>query len=1314
MLFHGFRPIKKFSGFHVIPNQRTMGLLFFVCCALWGAETDLRFDRLFLEEGLSDGKVFAIAQDNNGFMWFGTGNGLNRYDGYRFEVFSHHPEAADSLASSNICKMTVDSGGFLWVGTWGDGLDRFDPNTNRFQHFRHDPDDAQSLSHNLVSALFIDSRQTLWVGTEAGGLNRFLKDRGRFIRYQADTKTPNSLSNNRIWSICEDKFGQLWIATNNGLNRFDPYTSEFTHHLHDPDHRDSLDNNFVRALYADPQFGIWVGTTGGLSLLDPAKGTFKKVALEVATEGENPGISVNVIAKSPHGQLWVGSAAQGLYEIELGSGGVVPERIINHRHLPKTPKSLSHDDIRDIYSDRSGVVWIGTRGGGINKFKVKPKNFKIISDDNTPGLHSEIANSLIQDRRGIIWIGSSSGLNRFDPKDGSVSFYQHDIAVKNSLRHRNVISLLEDAGGTIWVGTGDGLDRFHQGNETFEHFDHTPDDPATITAGAVEAMWEDKRGHLWFATRGGLSFLDRETAKFTRFVHDPNGPNTLSGNYLSTVYEDRQGRLWVGTQGRGINLREADSRDFKRYRKDPANRESLSHDVVHVIFQDSSKRLWIGTEEGLNLYVPKTDGFVSYTMDNGLPNNTIVGILEDDQGNIWLSTANGLSRLSVNRSTFLNFDINDGLQSNYFRRGAALAARDGLFYFGGYNGLCSFLPRAIETLIFNSPVAITRFNKFNQPLEMEQPYSALGEIVLSHRETLFSFEFTVLDFTDPFQNRYKYMLEGYDEDWIYAGEDNVADYKNVPKGRYRFRVTGSNSIGIWTEGEATLSLRIQPAPWLTWWAYTGYVLVFLYCLVAYLRYMRRKLKKEQLIAEHLELAVKERTNELQEKNLALRNYTREMETLDGIVRAINQELVIDKVLRTLLDQGRLLLPQAELALYLAGRESEPLRAVATSGQTSGDHDFRCDPAVIKGLLQEAKESIEGGVYIINHDDIRNRSLSETEFFGFHSALIMDISVSGRSHGYLVMGNREMEDAFQRVNRSMVTRFWRHAITAVSKAIILAELKEKNEEIVRTQQQLVMQEKMASIGVLTAGVAHEIRNPLNFINNFAEVSVELIEDLRLLINQKDAELPVSEELEELVSSLEKNSSLITKHGKRANNIVEGMLMLSRKSRPERRLTDINALLKEYSQLAYMGMRAQKHVGKIAVHTELDESLEPIGIVPENLSRVVLNLVNNACYSVNLRSKKGEKTFKALVRVSSKNLGDRFEIVIRDNGIGIPSGLVEKIFTPFFTTKPPGEGTGLGLSISHEIVVEEHHGEIKVTSKPNAYTEFTLSIPKQIPA
>jgi ligand-binding sensor domain-containing protein/serine phosphatase RsbU (regulator of sigma subunit) len=854
-----------------------------------GQESVIHFGHLTIDDGLSDNTVYAVVQDGVGFLWFGTQNGLNRYDGYTVTVFRHDPYNPNSISNDNAGNLFVDRAGVLWIGTWGGGLDRYDPKSGQFTNYRNDPANPASLSHNRVQTIYQDRAGLIWVGTSGGGLNRLDPSSGQVKVYRHQPDNPASLSNDRIWRLAEDGQGQLWIATSEGLSRFDPASETFTTYHTDPANPASLRDNLIRVVYTDRAGTLWVGTEKGLHRYRPASDDFEVYQNKPADPYSLNDDIINAVLEDSAGRFWVGTRSGGLNLLNRATG-----RFTHLRNNPLDPNSLSYDDIRWIHEDKAGVIWLGTRGGGVNKLVPTSGRFRHFgSTPNNPNsLSSNDVRAIYQDAANLLWIGlKGGGLNQYDPASGQFTVYMPEADNPNSLSHPDVYAIHQDRSGFFWLGTaGGGLNRFDPHTGQFSHYQNDPNDPATLSSNDVNTVFEDQSGSLWIGTKGGgLNRFDSASGQFTVYRHNPNDPASLSNDDVYALHQDKSGSLWVGTYGGGLNRFNSATGQFSHYPYEPENPSSLSDNNIYAIHEDRNGSFWLATANGgLNRFDPATGQATRFTQQEGLVSDVIYSIQEDKDGHLWLSTNKGLTHFDSASGAVINYDASDGLERVIYHEGASFKGRDGALYFGGINGLTKFSPDNLPQNSYVPPVVLTRFSLFNQPVQLGQPIDQVSQLHLNYGDDVLSFSFAALDYTAPAKNRYTYMLEGFDRDWNRVNGPPFVTYTNLDPGQYTLRIQGSNNAGVWNEAGLAVAISVTPPFWETWWFRT---LGALGTLALGLSVYRLRVQAIESQRQRLQVQVTERTAALTQANQELHQLTDRLQSELALAQKIQRSLL---------------------------------------------------------------------------------------------------------------------------------------------------------------------------------------------------------------------------------------------------------------------------------------------------------------------------------------------------------------------------------------------------------------------------------------
>jgi signal transduction histidine kinase/ligand-binding sensor domain-containing protein len=816
---------------------------------------DIRFQHLSIDQGLSQSSVQCILQDDQGFLWFGTEDGLNRFDGINFTIYRHNPQNPGSLSANTISRLLQDREGFIWVGTIGGGLNRLDRKTESFTHFRHDPQNASSLSANDIHAIFQDQEGRIWIGTPAG-LDLWQENSSGFLHFTSDPAIPTSLSSGEVTAIHQDRRGDLWIGTESGLDRYIPDTDQFAHINLEPSTGRAIS---IQTIIEDPTRGLWLGTNSGVIRFNPET---NEIIFYMHNPSDPTSLSDNqaaIVFIDSFNTLWVGSRGKGLDRLDPLTG-----RFIHYFHDPLDPGSLASNYVSSIYEDISGLLWFGTSGAGVEKYDRRSQLFTNYTSN--PGDPSNLSSNSLMGLDvapdGKIWMATlGGGLNILDPQTGQAQPLRYNADDPSSLSSDEVWDIYVNPLGVIWVGTGNGLDLYN-GNGHFAHYTRNPLDANSLSSNTVIVITEDLTGNLWVGTNRGLNRLSIEEeppySRITRYFNSPNNPNSLSYDAIWSLLVDHSGTLWIGTRGGGLSRYNPQTNNFTVFRHDPQDLLSLSNNIVPSIFEDRSGVLWVGTYGGgLNRFDRATQTFKAFTEEDGLPNGVIYGILQDEQGFLWLSTNYGISRFDPQAETFLNFTTANGLQSNEYNLNSYCQTADGRIFFGGANGMSSFYPPDLSPNPFIPPVVITEFSLFNQTEHMFLPPG--DALQFSYSQNFLSFDFAALDYTAPEKNHYAYQMEGVDKDWVQAGTRRHADYPNLKPGNYTFRVIGSNNDGVWNKTGAAVSITIRPPFWGTPWFHAGLlILIFGIALAAY----RIRIHSIEARSQELEQQVSERTREL--------------------------------------------------------------------------------------------------------------------------------------------------------------------------------------------------------------------------------------------------------------------------------------------------------------------------------------------------------------------------------------------------------------------------------------------------------------------
>lgn len=827
---------------------------------------DIRFERLgtenyTLKKGLSQNTVHCIFQDSRGFMWFGTWDGLNMYDGYSFSIYK--PDlfnGSGDISNQTITWITEDKKGTLWVATER-GLNAFDPATRTFHHYLQQKGDPSSISSDTLNFILIDSRERMWVACE-NGLNLFDPENGRFRRFLPEEGNPASLANGIVRWLMEDPQGHIWCATRKGISVLDPQTGLFRQ-LNRANM--GLVCDTINSLICDRQGRVWIATDKGLHHFDPLHQTLHLIP---AAENGKKGLShpkVDVLLEDRNGIIWAGTYGGGLNRLDPVTGD-----ILYYRHNSEQPQSLSNNYVISLFEDRSGIIWAGTNWKGVNKITPFTARFDHVfaRTESENALNNNLVWSLFEDEEKKLWIATDYGINILDRKSGRFSYLRHQEGNPQSPISDKVSYIYGDRDGHIWFGTFDaGCSRYDPATQSFLHFHTTAPPPRQLPDNDVGDILQDKEGIIWIGTGSGLYRYDpvSEEAEVIRAGQAPY--NALYADNITRLYQDSEGYIWIGTY-HSLEKLDPKTRRVRTYLHDEKDPESISTDAVFSIYEDSKKRFWIGTMGGgLNLMDRRTGSFTYYAERDGLPNNVVYAILEDEEGNLWMSTNYGLSVFDPNKALFVNYDVRDGLQSNEFNLGAAFKNGEGEMFFGGMFGYNSFFPASIRQNTNVPRIAITAFEVFSDPLT--GLFNDGDSVCLEYGDNFFTIHFSALDFTNPSRNLYRYRLLNFNKDWVLTdAQKRFAEYTRVPPGDYVFQVMGSNNDGVWNEEGLTLHILISPPWYATTFARISAVLLFIGLLYGGIALRIRRLRRHHQMEKKV-LAIENEIIDIRQKALRL-------------------------------------------------------------------------------------------------------------------------------------------------------------------------------------------------------------------------------------------------------------------------------------------------------------------------------------------------------------------------------------------------------------------------------------------------------------
>ena len=808
---------------------------------------DYIFHHINMEAGLSQSTVNCMIQDKKGYLWFGTANGLNKYDGYNFNVYVNDPADTTSISDNGILSLFEDKDGYIWIGTVGGQLNKFDRKRGTFTRYNftlslksavHDEENFYDYplpysrsNDNSITVIDQDVNGIFWIGTWGKGLIKFNPAKNSFERV-IFTENKSLVNSGRIKTLLTQKDGIIWVGTyGGGLFKFNssPDKESTLNYLRTASPLSISDDRII-SLFKDKNDALWVGTYGGgLNKLskenqaaEPEKAGFEKYYYSPGRNSISNNIATSIM-QDRSGYLWIGTFGGGINRLDPKS-----KTFLIFKNEPKDPSTISKNEILSLMIDRSGIIWIGSHlGKGLDNLEPNTIKFHQINKSSVGGngLNDDVVWAITEDDNSDVWIGTyKGGLDKFDRKKGKFFYYKNNSSPA-SLSDNHIRSIADDGNGNLWIGTySGGLNKFNKSSGTAERFLFASKDSARQGSNQVQALFIDRAGNLWIGTFGGglkkiaAGDLKNKRIKFENYIHNSNNPFSINDDRIYCITEDKDGILWIGTFGGGLNKFDQSTKRFIAYKNIPGDETSLSDNRVMTIYQDEFNNLWVGTYGGgLHRFNRKTEKFTRFDRKNKMVSSVVYGILEDNNKNLWMSTDNGLFKFNSVTEIFTQYDLHDGLQSLEFSGGAYFKSSKGEMFFGGINGFNYFYPDSVKDNTYMPPVVISSVKIFNDPVRGER-----DTLELAYSQNFFSFEFSALDFTNPSDNQYAYMMEGADKDWHYVdSRGRIVNYTNLPPGEYVFRVRGSNNDGVWNNNDAKITIKILPPVWMQWWFITA-------------------------------------------------------------------------------------------------------------------------------------------------------------------------------------------------------------------------------------------------------------------------------------------------------------------------------------------------------------------------------------------------------------------------------------------------------------------------------------------------------------
>ncbi|RKR14422.1 two component regulator with propeller domain [Maribacter vaceletii] len=797
----------------------------------------LNFKNITTKNGLSQRSVVKILQDNQGFIWFGTRYGLNKFNGTEFKVYNYSSKDSTSLSHNRITSLTLDKKGNIWVGT-ETGLNLYNPQKDNFTRIKKSKKLNTYYTSSIREVVALDTTY-LWIATNKG-LDKYNIQTKESISFSSFVK--GGLLSNDITSILQEKKENLWICTTEKIQFFNAKNNTLKTYDYPSDNSPNVTKNYTTNLFKDYENNIWLGYNNGLAFFNNATKTFEDYTIN---DKKIFTTSVREICQDKQGYLWIG-CYDGLYQLNLEN-----KTINKYQNEVNNPKSLSQNSVYSIIEDDRGDLWVGTWAGGINYIDKNSNNFMTFNVGSTnKNLNYKVVSAIVEDKNENLWIATEGGgINLYDTKSQEFKFYTHDPNKNSSIITNNIKALIYSNNQNFWIGThGKGLSYYNTRNNKFTHFENLKEKSNSIEDNKITSLVEDENSNIWIGTnKGGLNFFNTKLKTFEKI----KDANQIVGSSIYTITKAKKSNtLYIGSQNGLSKVNIATKELVKINYKGAQKNTSFSVNQVISIYESNTNVLWIGTEgDGLYSYNLKTQESNNYGIKDGLLNEVIYGILQDNMQNIWVSTNKGISRINIHTKEVRNFDETDGLQGNEFNYGACLKTKKGNLVFGGTTGFTIFDPsKIIEKDTYVAPIEFTGFKVRNKPFLKSVDESEV--INLTYDQNDFSIDFVALGFAHPKKHQFAYKLEGFDASWNFIGNKRTATYTNLNPGKYVFYLKASNGYGEWNKTPKKIAINIKNPYWKTWWAYLGYILIVTTLTLIIRKYTLLRIKdKNQLQQE---------------------------------------------------------------------------------------------------------------------------------------------------------------------------------------------------------------------------------------------------------------------------------------------------------------------------------------------------------------------------------------------------------------------------------------------------------------------------------
>lgn len=1225
------------------------------------------FSHYSVNNGLSQSVIKCIFQDSKGYIWFGTQQGLNRFNGYSFDNYLNIPADSNSISDNWIYSITEDNDGDIWIGT-RNGLNKYLQKTGQFKQYLYDASKPNSISGNYIYGLSKDTQGNI-LANAAANLNIINPKTLAITKFFNPLVTGNEISDEGR-PILQTRDGNIWMATAEGLWYFDPAKRQF--HLSDKlANRNLLSNQNITALMEDSQDNLWIGTQDGLNRLNLKNFGVSHYSLDTKRK-ESPNTNfIRSIREDLNRKLWIGTNGGGLFQLSFNGDFKISEQINFAASDPYTG-NLSHGIVLSLLIDQSNLLWIGTLNG-IDKIDLKKSKFNLYrrsNDYRSVDLLNNVIASIYKDKQNNIWIGNwGSGLNILDRSTNKVAHYTSQSKGNAHISNNFVHEIYEDSKNRIWIGTRDKINLFDKVNKRFltihQYFNNNklPD----FQNIRVNDILEDSSGFFWIATQNGLYRLDVENQKFEIFLQG-SGKLNVSSNLVYRIIEDASHNIWIATtQGLDKYIRKENV--FIHFQRTQNSPNTLCSNFIVSLCEDFEQNIWIGTTSGLNKFVTKDSVFLYFSKYNGLPSNVIYEIQEDKNKNLWFATVEGLSVYYSRQNVFRAFEIEDGMQGREFNT-ASYKAGDGELFFGGMHGVNYFYPDSVKNNPAIPPVVITNIEKLNSKGIHKLSPENFENLRLSYRDYTFTIGFAALDFTNPLKNRFAYKMEGVADEWIELGNRRNISFSNLPAGEYVFHVKGANSDGIWNEKDASLNIKIIPPVWKSKWAVMFYFILVIILIFLYIRNRERVLLREQKI---LEDKVASRTKQIALQKEKIEKAYINVKQLSEIGQKITENLTVETIINTVYQNLNTLMDASVLAIGIYNDENKRLDfygAIEKGEILDFHYDLISESHLPSVQCFLNKKEI---VYFRKSDYLQNVS-DATKVGEMPESLIYLPLLKAEKVTGVVTVQSFTQNAYNDYHISILRNIAIYLTIALENADTFRLIKQQNFEL---QESNATKDKLFSI------VAHDLKNPFTVILSLSETLSESFKDLE------------QDELEECLKKMHNSAQKVY-------DLLANLLTWSRSQTGKIQFNPIELnlylLVQEITDL----LRNQYELKSIKLNVAIDPDIM-VQADGNMLNTVMRNLISNA---IKYTNKAG------VINVYGNERDKAIEIAVEDNGVGIHKDVIDKLFKVEHKVSSPGtndeRGTGLGLILCKEFI-EKHGGRIWLSSELGKGSTFYFTIP-----